>query len=158
MLALYLAFPLGFSPEWKSYRDKIKQTLIRIGCSVLDPWEQPFHAAIEKASTIQDWPTRIAAFKDIVAKIGRANEEMIRSCELVLGVLDGPELDSGTVSEIGFAAGLGKRCYGLRTDFRNSGDFDGIPINLQVLYWIESSGGRLFHKIEEIACSALRGC
>jgi hypothetical protein len=42
-------------------------------------------------------------------------------------VLDGLELDSGTVSEIGFAAALGKKCYGLRTDFRNSGDFEGFP-------------------------------
>ena len=75
---------------------------------------------------------------------------MIRSCDAVLGVLDGAELDSGTVSEIGFAAGIGKKCYGLRTDFRDCGDFDGIPINLQVLYWIESSGGRLFRRIDDI--------
>ncbi len=75
---------------------------------------------------------------------------MIRSCDILLGVLDGPELDSGTVSEIGFAAGLGKKCYGLRTDFRNCGEFDGVPVNLQVLYWIEASGGRLFRSIEEV--------
>jgi nucleoside 2-deoxyribosyltransferase len=46
---------------------------------------------------------------------------MIRSCDLILAVLDGTELDSGTVSEIGFTAGLGKRRYGLRTDFRDCG-------------------------------------
>lgn len=66
-------------------------------------------------------------------------------------VLDGIELNSGDVSEIGFAAAFGKRCYGLRADFRNSGDFDGIPINLQVLYLIESSGGKLFRSISEIS-------
>ncbi len=76
---------------------------------------------------------------------------MIRACDVVLGVLDGLELDSGTVSEMGFAAALGKKCYGLRTDFRNGGDFDGIPINLQALYWIESSGGKLFRRISEIS-------
>jgi len=59
-------------------------------------------------------------------------------------------LDSGTVSEIGFGAGLGKKCYGLRTDVRDSGEFDGLPFNLQVLYWIEASGGRLFRRIEDI--------
>lgn len=48
------------------------------------------------------------------------------------------------------SAALGKRHYGLRTDFWNFGDFDGIPINLQLLWWIESSGGRLFRRIEEI--------
>jgi hypothetical protein len=36
------------------------------------------------------------------------------------------------------------------TDFRDSPDFDGIPINLQVLYWIEASGGKLFRRIEDI--------
>jgi hypothetical protein len=45
----------------------------------------------------------------------------------------------------------------LRTDFRNSGDFDGIPINLQVLYWIESSGGRLFRRIDEIKFDSRSG-
>ena len=29
-------------------------------------------------------------------QIGKTNEEMIRSCNVVLGVLDGAELDSGT--------------------------------------------------------------
>ena len=92
----------------------------------------------------------MAAFKAIATQIGKANEEAIRASDIVVGVLDGAELDSGAVSEIGFAAALGKKCYGLRTDFRNSGDFDGIPINLQVLYWIESSGGKLFRLISEI--------
>jgi len=151
MLTVYLASPLGFSPELKTYRGKIKRRLSEIGCTVLDPWEQPFHEGIEKASTIQDWPSRVEAFKEIAAQIGKANEDMIRSCDIALGVLDGPELDSGTVSEIGFAAALGKKCYGLRTDFRDCGEFDGLPFNLQVFYWIESTGGKLFRKVDEIA-------
>ena len=148
---VYLASPLGFSLEWKTYKDKIKRRLNELGHTVFDPWDQPFRPTIEEASTVEDWPARVAAFKEIATRIGRANEEMIRVCDVVLGVLDGLELDSGTVSEIGFAAALGKKCYGLRTDFRNSGDFEGIPINLQVLYFIESSGGKLFRRINEIS-------
>jgi hypothetical protein len=94
MTTVYLASPLGFSPEWKSYRDKIKRRLYELGCTVSDPWEQPFRPTIEEASTIADWPARVAAFKAIAAQIGKANENMIRSCDAVLGVLDGPELDS----------------------------------------------------------------
>jgi hypothetical protein len=45
----------------------------------------------------------------------------------------------------------------VRTNFRDSPDFDGIPIHLQVLYWIESSGGRLFRRIEEISLALLDG-
>jgi nucleoside 2-deoxyribosyltransferase len=146
---VYLASPLGFSPEWKSYKDKIKRRLVELGCTMLDPWDQKYHKAIQEAQTIQDWSARVAGFKEIAAQIGRANEQMIRACDIVLGVLDGAEVDSGTASEIGFGAGQGKRCYGLRTDFRNCGDFDGMPINLQVLYWIESSGGRLFRRLSD---------
>lgn len=150
MLKVYLASPLGFFSELKSYRDKIRRRLAELGCTVLDPWDGPFRPAIEEASAIQDWSTRITAFKQIAGEIGKSNEDTIRSCDVVFGVVDGPEVDSGTASEIGFAAALGKTCYGPRTDFRNCGDFDGIPVNLQVLYWIESSGGRLFRRIEEI--------
>jgi nucleoside 2-deoxyribosyltransferase len=151
MTTVYLASPLGFSPEWKGYRDKIKRRLHELGWTVLDPWEQPFRPTIEEASSIRDWHARVEAFEAIARQIGKANENLIRSCDIVVGVLDGPELDSGTVSEIGFGAGIGKRCFGLRTDFRDCGEFDGQPFNLQVLYWIEFSGGVLYRRIEDIS-------
>jgi nucleoside 2-deoxyribosyltransferase len=58
------------------------------------------------------------------------------------------EADSGEASEIGFAAALAKTCHGLRTDFRDCGEFDGQPFNLQVSCWIESSGGTLLQRVE----------
>jgi hypothetical protein len=51
--------------------------------------------------------------------------------------------------EIGFAMAIEKKCFGLRTDWRDSGEF-GLPLNLQVLRFIEKSGGRLFRRIEDI--------
>jgi nucleoside 2-deoxyribosyltransferase len=151
MRRIYLASPLGFSPELKSYRNKIKLRLTELGCTALDPWDPKFHHVISEASSIENWSVRVVAFKEIAGKIGKTNEEMIRGCDGLLGVLDGPDVDSGTASEIGFAAALGKKCYGLRTDFRNSGDFDGMPINLQILYWIEASGGNLFRTVDAIS-------
>lgn len=150
MTTVYLASPLGFSPEYASYRLKIKERLVQIGLSVLDPWDQPLRPALQEARAMTDYGERVKAFKEIAFDIGKANEEMIRSCDTLLGVLDGAELDSGTASEIGFAAALGKPCHGLRTDFRASGEFDGQPFNLQVMYWIESSGGELFSNIDDI--------
>jgi nucleoside 2-deoxyribosyltransferase len=88
MSKVYLASPLGFSPEWKSYRDKIKRKLHEIGCTILDPWDQKFHEAIEEASTIEDWSARVAAFRQIAQKIGKANEDMVRACDIVLGMLE----------------------------------------------------------------------
>ncbi len=52
--------------------------------------------------------------------------------------------------EIGLAAALGKTCYGLRTDFKDCGEFDGRRFDLRVLYRIESSGGRLLRRIEDL--------
>ena len=86
---VYLTSPLCFSPEWKTYRDKIKRRLNELGHTGLDPWDQQFRAAIEEASTIEDWSARLTAFKSVATRIGRANEEMIRACDVVLGVLDG---------------------------------------------------------------------
>jgi hypothetical protein len=37
----------------------------------------------------------------------------------------------------------------LGTDWRDSGEF-GLPVNLQVLHFIEKSRGSLFRSIEEI--------
>lgn len=150
MTTVCLASPLGFSFEMKGYRDRIKRRLKDIGCDVFDPWDQAYGSMIKEARAITDWNQRVEALDRVARGIGRMNEKAIRDSDLILGVLDGPELDSGTVSEIGFAAGIGKRCYGLRTDFRDLGDLEGLPINLQVLYFIESSGGRLFRRIDDI--------
>ncbi|MFH0825014.1 MAG: nucleoside 2-deoxyribosyltransferase [Pseudomonadota bacterium] len=150
MTTVYLASPLGFSDELKDYRDRIKLRLREIGCGIFDPWDQAFGSMINEAKSISRWDDRVAALAKVAGEIGRMNGQGIRESDAVLGVLDGAELDSGTVCEIGFAAGLGKRCYGLRTDFRDLGDFEGLPINLQVLYFIQSSGGQLFRRIDEL--------
>ena len=43
-------------------------------------------------------------------------------CDVVVAVLDGPDADSGTSFEMGYARGRGKRVIGVRTDFRGSED------------------------------------
>ena len=151
-MKIYLASPLGFSPEYSEYRERIKNKLRQQGCHVLDPWgENQFPAEIARAAEIGAARDREEAFRKIATLIGRSNEELIREAEVLLAVLDGLEVDSGTASEVGFAAALGKRVYGLRTDWRDSGDFVGLPFNLQVVHFITSTGGRLFRSVEEIA-------
>jgi nucleoside 2-deoxyribosyltransferase len=149
MPKVYLASPLGFSQEFKPYLEKIKARLDQLGYEVFDPWAQPFSKEIREASKIENHDERIAAFARLSRDIGSANENGIRESDVILAVLDGAELDSGTAAEIGFAVGIGKCSHGLRTDWRDSGEF-GLPLNLQVLWFIERSGGRLFRSIEEI--------
>jgi nucleoside 2-deoxyribosyltransferase len=149
MPKVYLASPLGFSHEYRSYLERIKTRLHQLGYEVFDPWEQPFSKAIREAFGIADHDERIRAFTRLAREIGAANEDGIRDSDILLGVLDGAEVDSGCAAEIGFGVGIGKQCHGLRTDWRDSGEF-GLPMNLQVLYFIEKSGGELFRSIEEI--------
>lgn len=56
--------------------------------------------------------------------------EQVKVCDLVLANLDGPDSDSGTCAEVGYAAALGKRIIGYRTDFRGS-EVDGVNAMLR---------------------------
>ena len=148
---VYLASPLGFSPENKHYRERIKERLLQLNCTIFDPWEQEeVTLRIEKAKSTADGSQRANAIIEAAIFAGGVNADGLRASDLVLAVLDGTEPDSGTVSELGFGAGIGKKCFGLRTDFRDSGDLPGLALNLQVLYFIGYSGGRLFRRIEDI--------
>lgn len=153
-LKIYLASPLGFSPENDSYREKIKQHLVQLGHELFDPWSQEESALrIKNALTIEDQTERKQAISLAAAFTGASNADGIRWADVVLAVLDGAELDSGTAAEVGFGAGIGKKCFGLRTDFRDTGDLPGLPLNLQVLHFINQSGGTLFRRIEDICLS-----
>src|SRR5208337_4385099 len=98
MPKIYLASPLGFSPEQKTYLERIKARLHQLGYEVFDPWAQPFSKAIREASGIEDHDERVKAFTRLAQEIGVVNENAIRECDILLGVLDGPEVDSGTAA------------------------------------------------------------
>lgn len=151
MKKLYLASPLGFSPENVGYLNKVKVRLASLGFEIFDPWEQTqFKDRIETAAQESGYDARVDHFREVSRQIGMCNEGGIRWANYVLAVLDGTEVDSGTAAEVGFASALGKRCYGLRTDQRDCGDFVGLPINLQLLHFIDRSGGRMFRNIDDI--------
>ena len=150
-LTVYLASPLGFSRENDDYRERIKRRLRELECAVLDPWDkEEVERRFQAALSLPDGPERRAAIKEAASYAGKVNADAIRESDLVLAVLDGTEPDSGTVAEVGFGAGIGKRCYGLRTDFRDCGDLPGLALNLQLQFFLDHSGGRLFRSIGDI--------
>ncbi len=75
-------------------------------------------------------------------EIGRRNRAAMDAADFVIAALDGQEVDSGTASEVGYAAGQGKLIYGYRSDLRQSGEL-GVHVNLQVEYFIVASGGEI---------------
>ena len=58
--------------------------------------------------------------------------EGVRAADVVVAVLDGPDPDSGTSFECGYAHALGKPFVGLRTDFRMGGDDSAFSVNLML--------------------------
>ncbi|WP_333804885.1 nucleoside 2-deoxyribosyltransferase [Sulfurospirillum sp.] len=59
--------------------------------------------------------------KEIAETIRFANQAMIRTCDIVIANLSpfrGPEPDSGTVWEVGYAQGLGKKVVAYSIDLR----------------------------------------
>lgn len=157
MQRAYLASPLGFAASTQGFMAQLAAALGDV-VAVENPWDlggPELAAAFDRANAIVGFDARVAALHAIDMGIGAQNEAAIRRSDIVVAVLDGVDIDSGTASEIGFAYGLGKRSYGLRTDWRLAGDNIGATVNLQVQYWIEASGGAIFAKVDDLV-AALR--
>ncbi len=155
MKRIYLASPLGFAASTRGFMaDSIRQLSEVV--TVVNPWDDTsFTGDFERAHALTDINERRVAFHRINLGIGAKNERMIRSVDMLVAVLDGVDVDSGTSGEMGFAYGLGLPVYGLRTDFRMTGDNEAAGINLQLRYFIEQSGGS-YHTTLESLLAALR--
>lgn len=75
----------------------------------------------------QDCDHDLQGKPDFVGQLYRVLIEAIDRCDAVVAILDGPDSDSGTCVEIGYARALGKPIIGVRTDFRD-GDIHGINV------------------------------
>ena len=74
--------------------------------------------------------------------------EEIDKSDLIIAILDGSDVDSGTCVEIGYAYAKGKPILGLRTDFRNS---ESEGLNLMVLKTCKKYLWPKDNNIEEIS-------
>ncbi len=104
---IYLAGPDVFLPDAKEQGERLKGICRRYGYEGLFPLDNELSG---------ETPEKLAGM------IREANVAMIRRCDLVIANLNpfrGPEPDSGTVWEVGFAAGLGKPVYGHSADTRS---------------------------------------
>ncbi len=138
----YVASPLGFTEAGRHYYESVYLPALAAVVEPVDPWSLTTAMEVEKARAA-------GRERELALEIGRRNAEAIRGCEMLVAHLDGQELDSGTAAEVGFAAGLGITCFGLRTDLRQSGEA-GVAVNLQVEGFIEQSGGRITASLEEL--------
>jgi nucleoside 2-deoxyribosyltransferase len=159
-MKIYLAGPLGFSDAGRAFHQNvIVDRVATLGHVPLDPWSDTpapgidprlaaeiaqLAAAIAKVGESRD-PR--AAWRALNPRIGAKNAWLIDAADLVLAVLDGTDVDSGTAAEIGYAFAKGKPILGYRGDFRLSADNEGSTVNLQVEYFITASGGTIFTSV-----------
>lgn len=138
----YVASPFGFSEAGRAYYYGTLIPALSEVVAVIDPWTistaSEFAAAAE-AGTLGEF----------VLEVGRRNAEAIRGCTRLVACLDGADVDSGTAAEVGYAAALGIRCHGLRTDLREAGE-RGAIVNLQVQSFIVGSGGAVASSLERL--------
>lgn len=136
----YVASPLGFTEPTRCYNRLFLETLLTIGLDVFNPWDVATPEEIAYVLAASEVIERRARYEVLRHRIGSSNKEGIRRAEIVIANLDGPDVDAGVASEIGFANGIGRPCFGLRTDWRNSGELSG-DVALQVEFFIWDSGG-----------------
>ncbi len=155
-MRIYLASPLGFATSTRAYLRDLVGALEGHGLVVHDPWgtnrptSPPGAPASLDGDASSDEASRRAARHARNHAIGQANAEAIQAADGLIAVLDGVDVDSGTAAEIGYAFGLGKTIWGLRTDTRQTGDNEGATVNLQVQYFIEAGGGRIARSIPDL--------
>ncbi|WP_041958718.1 nucleoside 2-deoxyribosyltransferase [Sulfurospirillum arsenophilum] len=106
MQKIYLAGPEVFLPNALEVGNAHKLLCTKYGYEGLFPLD----------NTIEG-----SNLKEIATAIRLANQAMIHECDIVIANLSpfrGPEPDSGTVWEVGFAQGLGKHVLAYSTDLR----------------------------------------
>ncbi len=114
MKTVYLAAPL-FSEAECDFNRKLRDEIKTAGFQVFLPQED--------SNNIKDDKNRQQI-------IFNKNVDAIESSDIIVAVIDGTDVDSGTAWEIGYAFARGKTIIGLRTDFRTLG-IEGT-VNLMV--------------------------
>lgn len=115
---VYLAGPLFTQAEWQ-WNESLATELRSQGLDVILP---------------QATATSMLAGKEEfdAEKIFRQNVADIHRAHFVVAVLDGPDPDSGTCWECGFAFAMGRPVVGIRTDLRTGGDDAATSTNIML--------------------------
>lgn len=129
----YVASPLGFDEAGRYYYREVLLPALEPVVEPVDPW------GLTTATEVDD-ARAVGRLREMMLEIGRRNVTAIQGSALLVASLEGQEPDSGTVAELGYAAGLGKRCFGLRSDLRQAGE-EGMAVNAQVETFVLASGG-----------------
>ncbi len=152
MSKIYLASPYGFAESTVDFLVKLKSDLRREGHEVIEPWErgEKLLATFQATAGSLSSEERIAELAKKNHILGESNRGGIDESDVLVAALDGPDVDSGTASEIGYAYACGKKIFGYRGDTHLTGENEAASVNLQIQYWIVESGGQIVRTIPDL--------
>jgi nucleoside 2-deoxyribosyltransferase len=153
----YAAGPLGFSEAGRLFHNNVLIPILKeIGFEVLDPWILTPQKTIDSALTLPYGQEKKKKWQEVNQVIGKNNTLAIEASDIIVAVLDGVDVDSGTAGEIGYGSALGKFIIGYRGDFRLSSDNEGSIVNLQIEYFIFKNGGEIVTSLESLKVSLVK--
>ena len=133
-MRIYIAGAL-FSIAEQNFNQELKNELLKINDSVDIILPQ------DEAKKIIGNPN----FENLVFK---SCEDEVKKADVILTILEGSDIDSGTCIELGLAYALGKKIIGIRTDFRGS-EIEGLNIMVRKVlsHYVYSTKGITINKI-----------
>jgi nucleoside 2-deoxyribosyltransferase len=147
MMKIYLAGPL-FTEAERDWMRKVKKEL-----------EDLDESQGRQVNVI--WPYEIITQSEIDRLGEKARHEIFSRCkahlddaDIVIALLDGPQVDDGTAWEVGYfyaKKSPKQKIIGIRTDFRRAGESEGTVVNAM----IEFSCDRIVRSREELAGTIL---
>jgi len=134
MKAIYLAAPL-FSEAEREYNKKLRDAVRKLGFSVFLPQEDSNNLGVHGRQR----------------QIYEKNLKAIDASDIIIAVLDGSDIDSGTAWEVGYACARNKKVIGLRTDFRTLGAEGRVNLMIEnSLHSLCNSTHELLGELEKI--------
>jgi len=137
---VYVAGPL-FSEAERAFLEQIVDTLAK--SAGLDPLAD-FFLPHRDGGELGKGPKRRNIFE--------LDLDNLTSAKVVVALLDGQDVDSGTCIELGYAYAQGKKIFGILTDFRAYCTSDAEPHRPNLMVWgVCEKGATLSHKVSDLA-------
>lgn len=139
---VYVAGPL-FSQAEREFLEKMVESLAKL--AHLDPTKH-FFLPHRDGGELGKGPARTEIFNLDISNLSQAS--------IIVALLDGQDVDSGTCIELGYAYASRKKIFGIITDFRSYCTNDHEPQRPNLMVWgMCEEGKTLFHNLDDLSKS-----
>ena len=138
---VYFAGPM-FNQAEKDFNLRLTKVLEACGYQVFLPQRDGIEAAMLQGKTEEE----------LVRMIFSLDAEEVKKADIVFMNVDGRVPDEGACVELGLAYGLGKRCYGFKTDTHSVElglDVNPMLTGCMIRFFRDHDGNRLIEEIRE---------